>query len=215
MDMDGYFRNKFIEWKKEIYAHWRLILISLILIFISLIILYYAGNYVTYKANVAVVRDLVLDYLGPYDLNFLYVWVCMLILFVYFTYPLFFKVKQLHIAIAQFSLVMTTRSIFMIFTHLQTPLDAIRSPLPGILNNLRFVNDQFFSGHVAFSFLGYLMFKDSKLRYFFLIGCRRMVDEEIKTLIFIYYQALFISFCLKKHLIPFNVPITVVRQNSG
>lgn len=170
MDRKDFFKEKFIEWRNELNEHWKLITVSLIIVIIAAVIDYYAGIYVTYQADVANVSDLILDHFGPYDLSLFYVWGYLLILGIYFIYPLFFKVRNLHIVIAQFSFLTILRSLFIILTHLQTPLDAIPTSFPGIFHYLRFENDLFFSGHVAFAFLGFLIFKDIKIKYFFLIG---------------------------------------------
>jgi cell division protein FtsW (lipid II flippase) len=58
----------------------------------------------------------------------------------------------------------------MCFTHLKAPIDAIAIELPWITSHLGFQNDLFFSGHTAVPFLGFLLFKDSNIRYFFLIS---------------------------------------------
>lgn len=165
-----YFHKKFIEWRGEIKEHWFLITISLFIILIAVGIDYASGFYVTYKAQVVNVPDLILDHFGPYNLNILFVYWWLLALFVLIFYPLLYEVKKFHYVIFQFSFLIILRSIFIILTHLQTPSDAVGGLFPGVLNLLRFSNDQFFSGHVALPFLGFLLFKNNKrLRYFFLI----------------------------------------------
>jgi hypothetical protein len=62
------------------------------------------------------------------------------------------------------------RAFFVTLTHLQTPLNAMPAKFPSFLNILVFTNDSFFSGHTAFPFLGFLLFKDSKIRWLFLAG---------------------------------------------
>ncbi len=162
--------ERFRAWGKEIWKHKYLILISLILVIIATWIDHLAGNYVSQVANVREVPDLVLDNIRPYNLSILFVEGYFLVITIFFIYPLFFKVKRLHETISQFSFLITLRSFFMIFTHLKNPADAIPISFPGVFNLLVFENDLFFSGHTAVPFLGFLLFKESKIRYFFLIA---------------------------------------------
>jgi len=166
----NYFIKKFNEWKREIWDYKYLIIFSLITYVLATIIDYNSGIYVTFKAQVVNVPDLILKYFGPIDFSFLFVWGFILVLFLFFLYPLFFNVKKIHIAILQFSILTILRSIFIILTHLGTPNDAIPVVFPGIFNIVRFHNDQFFSGHVAIPFLGFLLFTESKIKWLFLTG---------------------------------------------
>jgi len=170
MNKKGYFKNKFKEWRNEILKYKYLILISLILIFFAGIIDFLAGEYVTTKAIVTAVPDLILDHFGPYNLNYIFVWGFILILGVALVYCLFYNIKKFHVALAQLSFLTILRSLFIILTHLKTPRDAVAGKFPWILHYLRFENDLFFSGHVAVPFLGFLVFKESKIKYFFLAG---------------------------------------------
>ena len=163
--------GKYKEWMRELKEHWFLIFISLIIFLIAAVIDYYAGFYVTYGANVSNVSDLILDYFGPFNLSFIFVYGWLFCFAFLFFYTLFFRAKKLHTVIFHVSLLTILRSIFIILTHLQTPIDAIPAKFPLILNLLRFTNDQFFSGHVSLIFLGFFLFQDNKkLRYFFLIS---------------------------------------------
>jgi len=165
-----YIKEWFLQWRKELYHHKYLILISLFIIFIAVCINYAAGIYVTYKAQVVDVPDLILSHFGPYNLRFLFVYGWLLFFYMLILYPLVFKVRKFHIMLFQFSFLIIIRSFFIILTHLQTPIDAIPGSFPGFYNLLKFNNDMFFSGHVAVPFLGFLIFKESKIKYFFLIG---------------------------------------------
>jgi len=163
-----YLHKKFQEWRKEVKENIILIVISLIIVAISIIIGYFSGFYVSYEAKVIEVSDLILKYFGPYNFRFIFVYGYLLYFVLLFIYPLFFNVKKLHSVIFQFSVLNLCRSFFIIFTHLKTPSDAISGAFPGALNLFKFSNDSFFSGHVAIPFLGFLLFRESKIRYFFL-----------------------------------------------
>ncbi len=171
MDAFGYLNEEVIRWKKEVWEHKYLILLSLGLIIIALIVDYTAGYYTTYKAQVDDVPDLILKYVPPINLNFLFVYGWLIVLFIFVAYPLFFDAKKIHVVIFQSSFVIIVRSFFIILTHLQTPLTAVGGNFPKILSILKFYNDQFFSGHVALPFLAFLIFRENKLlKYFFLIS---------------------------------------------
>jgi hypothetical protein len=87
-----------------------------------------------------------------------------------FLYPAFFRVRTLHIVAIQFSLLLMLRSVFMLFTHMETPAGAISVGFPTFFEKLYFENDMFFSGHTAMPFLGFYLFRHSPLRYLFFVG---------------------------------------------
>jgi hypothetical protein len=159
--------GEFRSWKSEILHHKYLILISLFLLIIATLLDYISGNYVQ-RVTTAVAPALILDHIRPVDLTFVFVYFYGLVFFLLFFYPIIFRVKEIHVVISQFSLLVAIRGIFMCFTHLKAPVDAIAVNFPWIASHLSFQNDLFFSGHTAIPFLGFLLFKDEKIRYFFL-----------------------------------------------
>jgi len=159
--------NKFKEWKKEVLEHKTLIILSLIFLTFSLILDYLSGKYTTRIGSVTS-PDLILDYIAPLDLSYIFSYGYVFVFACLILYPLLFKVNKFHVAISQISLLTVVRSMFICFTHLKTPAEAIAYKLPAMVSHLGFQNDLFFSGHTAFPFLGFLLFKDSRIRYFFL-----------------------------------------------
>jgi len=157
------------EWAKEIWKHKYWIFLSLIFLFISIVLDIAAGIYVR-NVNVVAAPDIILDNIPVIDLDFFYVYGILLITFVFFLYPLFFKIHELHKVIAQFSFLILVRSFFTCLTHLALPVTAMAYEVPRLLFFLDFRNDLFFSGHVAIPFLGFLLFKKDNIKYFFLIG---------------------------------------------
>lgn len=160
--------NWFSEWKKELGNHKYLIFYSLLFLIIALILSYYAGKYVQNLPGVQA-SDLILDNIPVFDLDLIFIYGAVFIITVFFIYPLFFKVHDLHKVISQFSLLVMIRSAFICFTHLQLPINALTFKVPTLLPFLTFENDLFFSGHTAIPFLGFLLFK-GKIRYFFLVS---------------------------------------------
>jgi len=161
--------GKLNDWKKEVWAHRRLIVVSLLFLLIALFFDIVAGAYVTKKGGV-VASDLILDSIPTFDLDFLFVWGGVLIVAVLFLYPLLFRVKDFHKVISQLSLLLMVRAAFTCFTHLSVPSDALLFEVPSLISLFTFQNDLFFSGHTALAFLGFLLFKDKKIKYFFLIS---------------------------------------------
>lgn len=158
------------EWKFEIRNNKKAIIFSLIFLAIALILNNFAGEYVDEKAKVSAVSDLILDHLPVINLSFIFIWGYTLVIAIGLFYVLFFNVKDLHKAISQFSLLVLIRSFFISLTHLSAPVNAIIIKMPHIYNVLVFHNDQFFSGHVAIAFLGFLLFRKEKIGIFFLIA---------------------------------------------
>jgi len=164
-----YLKKGFHEWRNEFFEYKYLILLSLIIVAIATFLDYFSGVYVS-STTAADVPDLILDHIGPFDMSFLFVYGYLALVFTLFLYPLFLHIRTLHMVVSQLSLLVMLRALFMIFTHLQTPLSAIPVHFPWIFGRLSFQNDMFFSGHTAIPFLGFFLFKRSWIRYLFLIG---------------------------------------------
>lgn len=159
------------EWREEILRHKKLIAISLMFILIAIIANFYAGSYADRKAaGSAAVSDIILDAIPVVNLSYIFVFGYLLMYVVFFFYPIFFRVRDIHIIFSQFSLLILVRSFFLTLTHLKVPTDSIPVDWMWILDKINFQNDLFFSGHVAIAFLGYLIFRKEKIGIFFLIA---------------------------------------------
>jgi len=193
----NYFQKGFQDWKNELLEYKFLILLSLAGVAVATFLDYFSGVYVS-STEVSEVPDLILDHIGPFDLTFLFVYGYLTIIFTLFLYPLLLHIRKLHVVVSQFTLLVVIRALFMIFTHLQTPVDAIPINFPWIFEGLSFQNDMFFSGHTAIAFLGFLLFKKRKMRYFFLVGSILMgiavlvMHEHYSIDVF---SAFFITYC--------------------
>ncbi len=164
-----YFRKGFNDWVREFLEYRYLIGLSLVLVVVATYLDYYSGVYVTEKGGVRV-PDLILDHLKPINLSPLFVYGYMGLVVALIAYPLLFHIRTLHAVVSQLSLLVVLRSLFMIFTHLETPPEAVPAHFPWVFGKLSFQNDMFFSGHTAIPFLGFFLFKDSPVRYLFLVG---------------------------------------------
>lgn len=154
-------------WKSEIKRHYKSILFSIFLLILAAVINYNAGVYVTEKPSTPV-SDFILDHLGPYNLNIIFVYLWLLIAALLVLYSLIFAVGIFHRVLGQFSFLIIIRSFFITLTHLKTPLSAIPPAFPAGVQLFVFENDLFFSGHTAIPFLGFLIYKGHKIRWLFL-----------------------------------------------
>jgi len=165
----GVTTNSLRAWTRELLERRLLMALSSVFLLAALYADYRCGTYVTSRTAVKV-PDLILDRLPSIDLSFLFTYGYMALIVGMFCYPLFFRVRMLHAVAIQFSLLLILRSLFMIFTHVGTPADAINVHFPGVFSKLYFENDMFFSGHTAMPFLGFYLFRQNRLRYVFLVG---------------------------------------------
>ena len=156
-------------WTSELLQCRHLLALSSVLVALALFADYRCGVYVTFGTAVKV-PDLILDSLPTVDLSFLFTYGYMALIIGMFLYPLFRRIRMLHVVAIQFSLLLILRSLFMIFTHVGTPADAVAVHFPGFFSSLYFENDMFFSGHTAMPFLGFYLFRQNRLRYVYLVG---------------------------------------------
>ncbi|MEI6849543.1 MAG: phosphatase PAP2-related protein [archaeon] len=167
--------SKLSQWKKELSEHKYLILLSILLLIISLVLEYFSSNYVGRIGGVTA-PDLILDNLPTFDLDWVFIYGGALVTLLLLFYPVFFRVREVHRVVSQFSLLVLMRDAFITFTHLADPASALHFVAPKWFYIFTFQNGLFFSGHTAIPFLGFLLFKYSKIRYFFLaasiiMGC--------------------------------------------
>lgn len=161
------------DWVRDVLACKHLIAVAGALTAVALCTDYYCGAYVTVTAG-AKVPDLILDRLPAVDMSFLFVYGYMALIIAMFAQPVLFRVRTLHVVAIQFSLLLMLRSVFMIFTHLETPAGSVAVGFPWFFEKLYFENDMFFSGHTAMPFLGFYLFRHSPFRYVFLVGAAVM-----------------------------------------
>jgi hypothetical protein len=160
-------KKRFRRWKKDITANWKKILLAFLFLAVSLLSTFYTSHYVD-RVNTVAVPDIILDSIPVVDLSVVFVWGAALVIIFFIAYPLFFRPKRFHYALGMLSLFYLTRSLFIVLTHLKAPTGAVVVETSSFFQRLIFSNDLFFSGHTGLPFLGFLVFKGSKVRYFML-----------------------------------------------
>jgi hypothetical protein len=161
-------KSWFEVWKKELFEHKYLILLSLLFFIFANIISFSASSYVD-KITTAVVPDLILEHIPVLDLDFIFVYGLVTVILAIFLYILIFRIKYFHIVLSQFSLLLLVRSFFIVLTHLGKPAGALAlNNLPLIYEYFNFHNDLFFSAHTAIPFMAFLIFRKERIGFFFL-----------------------------------------------
>jgi hypothetical protein len=157
-------------WLKEFYRNLGPITLS-VLIFINVGLLQgIVGRYADAKGYI-IIKDPIFNLLpaikffGP-----IFVYGIFLVFAFLFLYPLIYKLKDFPYTLNQLSLLLLIRNGFILLSGLKLPEGAVHVNYPFILNSWNFQNDLFFSGHVAVPLLGFFIFKESKIRWFFLIS---------------------------------------------
>lgn len=119
------------------------------------------------------VGDLILDNIQTYNMEFFFTWFMYLLMFLTFAYPVFRKPEIIPFALKTFALLIYLRSGFILLTNIGPPIGFYYegAKVGGhVVSDLLFKNDLFFSGHTAYPFLSFLVYKETKLRWFFLLG---------------------------------------------
>lgn len=145
--------------------------------------LVFAGNGVLCRAaeyndqmfQVVSVGDLILDYIPTIDIGFFYTWGMAVMMIVITFYTVLVRPELAPWVLKTYGLFAFVRAGFILLTHLGPPEGLIFFDNPEMVKNIVFekffyVNDLFFSGHVGNLFLGYLLFRNFKFRWFCLIG---------------------------------------------
>ncbi|MEK6855907.1 MAG: phosphatase PAP2-related protein [Nanoarchaeota archaeon] len=159
----------FGKWKKDISNNKGKIVLSILFLVFALGLTMISGWYVD-KATSTSVNDIILDHIPVVNLTFLFTWGIVLVIVIFLLYSFIYTPKKIHYSIGMLSLFLAIRSGFLILTHLKAPVGAFLPTEPGTLEILTYSNDLFFSGHAGIPFLGFLIFKNKKVKYFMLVA---------------------------------------------
>lgn len=159
----------FNNWKREVIKKRYWILSSILFIIFTGFLNSYVGNYVD-NISGSPSGDFLLDRIPVFELGWLFVIGIFIFIGLLLVYPLFFDIEKFAYTAIQFSFLVMIRNLFLPMTNLIVRAEAVSIKFPGIIEGWNFNNDLFFSGHVAIPFLGFLIFKDSKIKWVFLVG---------------------------------------------
>lgn len=157
----------FKEWWEDIVDNKKKILLAILFLVIAVLLTMALGDYVM-EARTIAVPDLILDHIPAMDLSPIYVYGLIIVLLLFILYPLMYTPHKFHYYIGMLSLFLVIRACFTTLTHLRAPLDAVPISAPSFIGFLTYGNDLFFSGHTGIPFLGFLIFKNKKIKYFML-----------------------------------------------
>jgi len=152
-------------WLNYFNSHKLYILFSFLFFAFAGVMNYFCGHYVD---NIYLSPDLILDNVPVFNLGAYFVWGIFITIGLFLLYPIIFRFEDFCYAFSQLSFLVIIRNIFLILTPLQYRSEVAIVTFPWPIDNWNFNNDLFFSGHVAIPFLGFLIFKDSKVKYVFL-----------------------------------------------
>ena len=162
--------------------HWKVLLndraylISLMLGFAVLIGAYIVNHFASVINDSYVyvsVGDFILDKIPTYNMEFFFTWGIYGLMAICFFYPVLFKPEIVPFGLKTFGLLILLRCGFINLTNIGPPEGFYYDGVimgGSVLSDLLFKNDLFFSGHTAYPYLGFLLFRESRLRWFLLFG---------------------------------------------
>lgn len=177
--------NKFMKLREffcKFKHHWKVLLsdhsfkvsfyAGVLLLTIAYIIDFLASLYKDSQTYISV-GDLLLDHIPTINVEFLFTWGMLGLTLAIFVYPFLFKPELVPFTIKCYAILLYIRSFCILLTNVGPPhgfyFDSYKMG-QNILDDMIFRNDLFFSGHTAFPFLAFLVFRESKMRWFFLAG---------------------------------------------
>lgn len=140
---------------------------SFLLLFFSLIVNFYAGQFAAEKASNPV-TDLILSNIPVFDVGGIFVYGPLVFWFIFFLFSLSLP-RTIPFTVKSIAIFILIRSCFISLTHLG-PFPSEIYVAPSIfINKFSFGGDLFFSGHTGLPFLLGLIFWERKFwRYFFM-----------------------------------------------
>lgn len=150
--------------------------LSIFVFFFGQSVLVAAARYNDEMFQVVSVGDFILDRIPTYDLSFLFTWGMWMILIPVTFYAVIVRPELAPWTLKTYGIFAIVRAGFIVLTHLGPPEGLIFLSNPDLLaeneifERYFFMNDLFFSGHVGNAFLGALIFRNFKFKWFCLIG---------------------------------------------
>ena len=162
----------FSDWKNSLKDDGRNILYSLIFLAISTTLIYLLLNLSgLYYFEIS---DKLLDIIKPMDWSYAF-FICWSVpLALLFIFPLFFRPSEFSKLSFHLGLVTLFGGLFTLLLPIKSYSDAIPIASQSLPFLSLFPNHIFFSGLVAIPLVGFWVFKDSKIRWFFFISAIAM-----------------------------------------
>lgn len=159
-------REVFRRWKTLLkdrsYVSW--LIFGALFVILGNLLIVTGATYRDEVGNITTVGDLLLNWIPATDLMSLYVWGPIVILIVFALYLFVYKPQLFPYALFAFGLIAFARAFFIQLTHLGPPNDIIYLKKSELIKSgfdyLYFKSDLFFSGHVANSFMPFLIVKN-------------------------------------------------------
>ena len=133
---------------------------SLVLLFISFIVNYFAGTYASSVVSNPV-TDLILSHIRVYDVDAVFIYGALFFIF-FIVYLCLRYPNYLPFTIKSVALFTVIRSMFIILTHIAPFPTTVSIDVINWLKDFSFSGDLFFSGHTGLPYLIGLIFWDKK-----------------------------------------------------
>ena len=200
---------KFKEYFCKFRHHWKVLLsdhafkvsfyTGVILLTLGYLIDYVAAIYKDSQTYISV-GDLLLDHIPTINVGFLFTWGMLGFTLLIFLYPLLFKPELVPFTIKCYAALLYVRSFCILLTNVGPPHGFFFDTFQlgrNVIDDMTFRNDLFFSGHTAFPFLAFLIFKDHWIKWVFLAGS--IIEGATVLLMHVHYSidvvaAFFISY---------------------
>lgn len=170
------------EYFNKFLYHWKVLLsdhtfkvslyIGVILLISAYVVDFVATVYNDSQTYISV-GDLILDEIPTLNWEFSFTWIMNGLLFLLFFYPIIFRPEIVPFALKTYALLTLIRAGFILLTNLGPPEGFFYDGVEvggNIVTDMFFRNDLFFSGHTAYPFMGFLIYRDSWMRWIFLAG---------------------------------------------
>lgn len=172
----------FKDFVLRLWHHWKVLLrdhnylVSLIFSFVLLVFAFsvniLASSYNDTQVYLSV-RDLLLDQIPTFNLHYLFTTGFYAVIVSVFAYTIFWKPEMAPFVMKTYAILILVRCGSILLTNVGPPVGFFYEGVPvggGYLSDLFFRNDLFFSGHTAYPFLAFLIFRNSRIRWFFCVA---------------------------------------------
>lgn len=119
------------------------------------------------------VGDLILDYIPTINMHIFFTWGMYFLTVFIICYALFVKPETVPFALKTYAVLIFLRCGFILLTNIGAPVDSFYAGAivgKDFFTDFVFRNDLFFSGHTAYPFLGYLIYRKTNVAWILFLG---------------------------------------------